>query len=933
MLTLSIGAMAQAQVTMDFVWVPSAQTSTTAEFDVVLKNTGTLPLTFNGIIIRSLAHTVNSTILTGGVGTISWKSVAGTAPASVPSGNGWNNWPNIATNLGYTTSTRIMNYSSNNTFFTSATAPTIPTGAGVNIGRFRITVTGGTFVTGTQFGFNWATTAAVIAYVNGATTTTSLATAGTNKIVTVSAQQPLGPAASGSTAAVMTGNATVCAGSSSNISVAITGGTSPYTLVYGDGTNSYTVNSYASGSAISVTPSTTSTYTITSVTDAGSNAGTGNSGSATVTVNQPSPSVVTGSVNNTQNQLDGTTMTYKSDCDLIGKIIDAAGGNTLGSTTMTSTLNAANPIGGQYGFTYCKRTFEVSPASNGSSNMTFYLTQADFNDFNANKPSWMTALPTSSVDPNSANIRVTKVSANGAHRNIFLSSSNFSWSANGYWQLAVNVTDTSAGTYYVTSTPDCTNEEVTGLTAGTPTATTVPLSWNAISGYGWFQVQYKMTSSGTWLNFATTAVGATSITVTGLSGGNMYDFRVVRVCSPTSLGNWTSPVTATTTAPVAIPCSLPPTNIVVSNPTGTSLTVSWTGVVNAGWYAVQYKTTAGNTWSTLTTGATSMVINGLMPNTSYDVQVKTFCNSLNSGMSSAYSATSTLSTVSLPCSLAPSNITVQTIAANTTTITWTAVPGAGWYGVRYKKNSVGTWTMLSSSTNSITLAGLSANTLYDVEVKTFCNSLNSGVSSAYSATTNFTTGLLPCTTAPTGLAMSAITATTATATWNAVAGYGWYGFKYRAQNVITPNAWISSTTTGPTRMMTGLVSGTTYEVSVKVFCNNNNAGMSSDWSDTTFNFTAGGQTKLSASVASNEVSVYPNPTSDELNIDVVMDNESMTTVKVMDMSGRVVKQIQASTIIGQNNIKISLAELTAGLYTIQIINNDKLMHVSRVSKN
>jgi len=116
LLTLSIGAFAQ-QVTMDFVWVPGAQTSTTADFDVVLTNTGTGTLKFNGIIIRSNAHTVNSTILTGGLGTITWASVAGTAPTSVASGNGWNNWPNIGTNLGYTAGTRILNYSSNNTFF------------------------------------------------------------------------------------------------------------------------------------------------------------------------------------------------------------------------------------------------------------------------------------------------------------------------------------------------------------------------------------------------------------------------------------------------------------------------------------------------------------------------------------------------------------------------------------------------------------------------------------------------------------------------------------------------------------------------------------------------------------------------------------------------------------------------------------------------
>ena len=83
-----------------------------------------------------------------------------------------------------------------------------------------------------------------------------------------------------STAAVLSGTASICSGSSTNLSVAITGGASPYTVVYSAGT----LNSYVSGAAISVSPTSTTTYTITSVTDANGCLGTGNSGSAVVTI-------------------------------------------------------------------------------------------------------------------------------------------------------------------------------------------------------------------------------------------------------------------------------------------------------------------------------------------------------------------------------------------------------------------------------------------------------------------------------------------------------------------------------------------------------------------------------------------------------------------------------------------------------------------------
>ncbi len=87
----------------------------------------------------------------------------------------------------------------------------------------------------------------------------------------------------------------ICLGSTANIKVDITGGTSPYTIVYnanppgGPGGN-VTVNNYVSGTSIPVTPSTTTDYTLVSVTSANSCPGSGNSGTATITVN-PNPTV------------------------------------------------------------------------------------------------------------------------------------------------------------------------------------------------------------------------------------------------------------------------------------------------------------------------------------------------------------------------------------------------------------------------------------------------------------------------------------------------------------------------------------------------------------------------------------------------------------------------------------------------------------------
>jgi len=91
------------------------------------------------------------------------------------------------------------------------------------------------------------------------------------------------------TASVINGTTSVCDGDSAVIAVNITGGKSPYTLVYTDGTTNFTETNYVSGTNIVVSPTATTTYTLVSVTDANALVGTGNSGAATITIlsNQP----------------------------------------------------------------------------------------------------------------------------------------------------------------------------------------------------------------------------------------------------------------------------------------------------------------------------------------------------------------------------------------------------------------------------------------------------------------------------------------------------------------------------------------------------------------------------------------------------------------------------------------------------------------------
>ena len=144
--------------------------------------------------------------------------------------------------------------------------------AGSNIGTISSTVA-------QNFnGSSWSIVSSSTTASSPNTTTVNGVTNFTNTIWTVT--RPC----NGSTAAVLSGTATICSGASTNLQVAITGGSSPFTVIYSDGTTNFTVSSYTSSSNISVSPSSTNTYSLVSVADSTGCVGTGNSGTPTVTI-------------------------------------------------------------------------------------------------------------------------------------------------------------------------------------------------------------------------------------------------------------------------------------------------------------------------------------------------------------------------------------------------------------------------------------------------------------------------------------------------------------------------------------------------------------------------------------------------------------------------------------------------------------------------
>jgi len=219
--------------------------------------------------------------------------------------------------------------------------------------------------------------------------------------------------------------------------------------------------------------------------------------------------------------------------------------------------------------------------------------------------------------------------------------------------------------------------QVTGLTAGTATASSVPLTWTAPGTGGavaTYTVQYRLSGGATWTT-ASSSVTGVSYTVTGLNSSTAYDFQVIAVNAAGS-GTPSSSITASTA--IAAPGQV--SGLAVGTATSTSVPLSWTAPATGGavaTYTVQYRISGGSTWTTASSSVTGVTytVTGLAGATAYEFQVF----AVNAGGAGTPSSTVAASTLAAPSYL----LTNGTMPAAGTT----ATAGVSNIGVNCNDNS------------------------------------------------------------------------------------------------------------------------------------------------------------------------------------------------------------------------------------------------------
>jgi hypothetical protein len=170
-----------------------------------------------------------------------------------------------------------------------------------------------------------------------------------------------------------------------------------------------------------------------------------------------------------------------------------------------------------------------------------------------------------------------------------------------------------------------------------------------------------------------------------------------------------------------------PTNLIASNITSNSATVSWTAVSGASSYTVQYKLSSATTWSSSTATTNSINLTGLNASSTYNVQVRSNCSSGSSSYSSAINFTTSSSSTSCPTDSYESNNTssaAKTLSPGTTITAYICPAGdIDWYKVS---------TTSTNKNVKITLTNLPADYdlyLYNSSLTLLSKSENSGTTS------------------------------------------------------------------------------------------------------------------------------------------------------------------------------------------------------------
>jgi uncharacterized repeat protein (TIGR02543 family) len=406
----------------------------------------------------------------------------------------------------------------------------------------------------------------------------------------------------------------------------------------------------------------------------------------------------------------------------------------------------------------------------------------------------------------------------------------------------------------------------TTLTAGTPTVTSVPLSWSASTGANRYMVYYS-TNNSTFILYSGT--NSLSVTITGLSASTLYYFKIIPITGTTNntgyYGSYSNTVTATTIADLANTALPTITGTIKEGQTVTAGNGSWNVTPDS--YAYQWfrfdQFGIGFEGYVAISGATSSTYN--IPTnyrSTYGTTIRLRVTAIKSGYTSlaAYSSASTVvalaSVPSAPTGATGTNVGTNRAYGNgAVNLSWTAPANNGGvsltgYKIQFQVPGVGTtWYDWSANTTDTSSTSITLTGLGSVGYKFRIYAVNS-IGQSTSASETLTISITTVPEAPTiGTATTFNGSVSITYTGGQTGGSAITAYTATS----TPGS-ITGTASSGAISVTGLTHNTAYTFKVTA-TNANGTSLASSASNTAYGVNIGAPSVTSSSVSGLKITL------------------------------------------------------------------------------
>jgi len=379
--------------------------------------------------------------------------------------------------------------------------------------------------------------------------------------------------------------------------------------------------------------------------------------------------------------------------------------------------------------------------------------------------------------------------------------------SNSFGDGAASTTSTAAAVAPLAATPG-NKSVVLSWSAGT---------WSALAPLTDYAVEYRRNGTGVWKSAKTKAITATTFTVTGLTNGLDYEFRVAGKKASTT-GSY---LTVGPVIPRTVPGKVRSFKAVARN---TSVSLTWAAPASNGGslltdYVIEYSSNGGTSWSTVSDGVstnTSYTVTGLVNAIAYKVRVSAQnIAGIGAAVTTAKAVKPYLSAPTAPQSVkaTPRNVSVV--------VTWKAPKDDGGsvitdYRIEWTVDGL-SWSSANAGTAlTYTIPGLVNGTGYKVRV-----SATNTVFFGYGKTAGTAKAVKPYLVLPGKVGSLKATAASASLnlTWKAPTKDGGseitdYLIEYSSNGGTSWSTVSDGVSTATTYQITGLVAGTAYKVRV-----------------------------------------------------------------------------------------------------------------------